>query len=314
MANKICPSCGRECSPRAKKCAGCGALIDTVASQKDIEGTPAGTATIVKPVPSASKAPKYKLPDKTASSCAGRFALHTLLSVLGFGVAFLLGGLVIDILEDLFAPEVSLATFMHTAIFMSCSAAIVALICGIVGPIATYDYTKENSYKIVRARPRPFYLCALSYLAISVAALVYHLILRARYADQISTTSEANIILPLALSLAAAIYYLVYTVTSLLHIKGAVCTSCGHVSCKIKIGESQHGKTEKYETRQRTYAGASYDVYSGGTHVGTITGPDTTVTESRKVTTETWDEYFECIHCKHRSTSGASKKEKEKWS
>ncbi len=312
MAEKICSKCGISYSARKRKCDSCGAPLSPVPLK--IDNVSEGNQPSAASAPKVKNAPKYRLPDTTASSCAKRFILHTLLSLIGFGVAFILGGLVIEVLEELFAPALSLATVKHTTIFMSCAAFVVALVCGLVGPIAVHDFSKENSYKIVRARPRPFYICSLLYVLIAVSSLVYHIILRTRYSSEISAITDESAILSLSLSFAGIIYYLTYTIFTILHIKGAVCSSCGHISCLVKIGESSHTKTEDIETRERTYGGQSYDVYtSGGTYVGTATGPDTTVTENRTVTTESWSDYFECAHCKHRSAAVASKKEKGRW-
>lgn len=72
--------------------------------------------------------------------------------------------------------------------------------------------------------------------------------------------------------------------------------------------------TIRTESKDVTCAGTSYDVYSGGTHVGTVSGSDIHTKKTREITTHEWDVYCECIYCGHRKSAKESKVEKGSWS
>lgn len=72
--------------------------------------------------------------------------------------------------------------------------------------------------------------------------------------------------------------------------------------------------TIRTESKDVTYAGTSYDAYSGGTHVGTVSGSDIHAKKTREITTHEWDVYCECIYCGHRKSAKESKVEKGSWS
>ena len=318
MAFISCPKCKKTISDKVESCPHCG-------TPKSEFQAPAGAKRASKASPAPKKtspaadAPKTKkapamqsYADQTASETVKRFLFHTVVAIIGFGIAYLLGGLAVDLLED--TLSLNLSTVSAVTLFMTIAAVIVAVIAGVGGPIATADYSPEEKGKIVRARPKPLHLCCILYYVLAAVGFFIYFSLRKEYAEQLDSVVDEKIILSLALSLAGAVYLAVFGLCSNLHVLGATCRKCGHVSCRVKIGESTHKSETSVETRERTYGGASYDVYdSSGAHIGTATGPDTTATERRTVTTEHWDEYFECHFCKHHSSAKASKTTKESW-
>ena len=317
MAYIRCTSCQKTVSSKASKCPYCNAEIRLTDAKMPVsEGTPKRTQKKKTSTTPTREEKKYKLPDKTASYTAKRFILHTIVSLIGYGIAFLLGGLVIDILEKLFAPALVLSTLKHTRAFLTGFALVVAMIAGGFGPIGKGAYVyglKESEF--VRARALPLQWLSFAYLIPSIGSLVFYLISR----EKLMHVVESNLgtdkeILTLAISFSICVYYAVFTFGSFGRVMSSRCPQCLHIDCKRKCGESAHTHTSETQQRERKVAGASYDVYTtSGTHVGTVQGPDSTVTESRTVTTESWNVSWQCIHCGYRGTTAESSVSKSKW-
>ena len=325
MAYISCPSCHKTVSSKASVCPYCGAKpispeekTPTIEFEepKTAEERTAEVRTKKKKTAPATTTPKkaktkkkIELPDKTVSNTVKRMIFQTIVSFIGYGIAFLLGGLVIDILEGLFAPALVLSTLKHTRAFLTGSALLVGIFAGSAGPIARGQYIpKEDAKKIVRAKALPLQWLSLVYLLPAIAAAIFYIISR----EKLMHVVESNVgtdkeILTLAISFSVCIYYAVFTLGSFIHVMMSRCPKCHHIDCKVKYGESDHTFESETVTRERTVAGSSYDVYtSSGTHVGTISGPDSTVTQQREITTEKWSVYWRCIHC---GCSGSTKED-----
>lgn len=331
MAYIRCASCQKTVSSKATICPYCKMpplSRDGKAPEVSEEETPAEVTTGAscegesvrkkkKKSPATPKKKKRELPDMTRSNTIKRFLLHTLCSVIGYGVAFVLAGLLIEILEELFAPQLVLSTLKHTRAFLTGSAIVLGFALGACGPMAHGAYRKaEEKKSIIRARALPLQWLSLVYVAFGAIALVLYFVFRAKLPhvveNNVGTDKE---ILTLAISFSVAIYYALYALGSFINVIIARCPQCHHIDCKIKYGESEHAFSEQTETRERKVAGASYDVYTtSGTHVGTITGSDSTVEESRTVTTEDWSSYWRCAICGHCGQTKESDTHKSSWS
>lgn len=330
MAYIRCVSCQKTVSSKAAICPYCKMSPlsrDGKAPEVSEEETPAEVTTGAsgegesvrkkkKKSPATPKKKKRELPDMTRAYATKRFLFHTIVSVIGYGVAFILAGLLIDILEDLFAPQLVLSTLKHTRAFLSGSALVFGFAVGGLGPIAKGSYLDAKEKKtIVRARALPLQWLSLVYLALGAVSLVVYFIFRARLPhvveNNVGTDKE---ILTLAISFSVAVYYAFYSLGTFIKVMFSRCPKCHYIDCKIKYGESDHTIQSEIETRERTVAGASYDVYtSSGTHVGTVTGPDSTVTQSRTVTTEDWSSFWRCELCGHCGATKEGTTSKTKW-
>ncbi len=324
MAYIRCASCNRTLSSKSTKCPYCGASplktdnkspVGTPVTERPTELTPPPVRKKKKTSASPSKK-KPELPDMTAKNTVTRFIWHTVVSVIGYGIAFLLAGLLIDLLEDLFAPALVLSTLKHTRAFMSGSAIIFGFAVGGLGPIGKGSYIEKiDAPKIIRARALPLQWLSLSYLLLCAGAVVFYIISRA----QLPHVVESNFgtdkeILTLAISFSVAVYYAFYTLGTFIKVIASRCPRCHHIDCKVKYGESAHTTRSETEQRERTVAGASYDVYTtSGVHVGTVQGSDSTVTETRTVTTEEWQVSWRCAHCGYCGESHEGKVAKTKW-
>ena len=318
MAYISCSSCNKTVSSKAKKCPHCGASVLSTDAKAPTEAPEAPVEKKKKASPKPRQPKKTPmLPDMTKKNTVVRFLLHTLVSVIGYGVAFLLGGLVIEILEELFAPALVLSTLKHTRAFLTGAAILFGFGVGALGPIGKGAYIDgEDAKKIIRARALPLQWLSLVYLLFSAGAVVFYLIFRAKLSHVVeSNTGTDAEILTLAISFSAAVYYALYTLGSFLRVIASRCPKCRHIDCKVKVSESEHTFESETESRERTVAGASYDVYTtSGTHVGTVRGSDSTVTESRTVTTESWHVGWRCVHCGYTGETSEGTVHKTSWS
>lgn len=334
MAYITCPSCNKTITNKTPFCRYCGSahgMTPTALTGKPSARSRAstGAAPTQGDAPKVPRAPRKKtatsaprmpkLPDQTQQNTVRRFILHAIVSVIGVALAAVLGMLLGELgikLFELISSEID--AFVVMLIFSFIGAAIAGLIVGVAGPIAKESFRPEADKPfIIYAKAAPLKKLSFAYYAFFAIALALFLYFQVELGEQVKELlgSDAKEYYFYFIAYCAAVYYLVFPLASYLHVCFASCPACGCIDCKIKIGESAHESTTQEQTRERTYAGASYDVYTtDGTHVGTVRGSDSTVTETREVTTESWQNIYRCVICGKEGSEKEFKTTKTKWS
>jgi len=107
---------------------------------------------------------KFSGIDYTKSNTTKRFIYQLLASIICAGIAFILGGLIVYIIQELLAG-LTLNLLVITMIVMAISSVIVGSALGIVGPITLSQgayVKKENQGFIVKAKSKPLKILSLT--------------------------------------------------------------------------------------------------------------------------------------------------------
>lgn len=331
MAYITCPSCNKRITDKTPFCRFCGkahGVTPQPTQKKTVETgeADASSLTASPEIPAPPKAPRKrvaepkmpKLPDQTTYNTIRRFILHAIVSVVGIALAAVLGMVLGELgVKACVAISSEIDVFVVMMVLCSIGAAVAALIVGVAGPIAKESFRPaEDKPFIIYAKAAPLKKLSFAYYVFFAAALAVFVCFQIKYGEQVKGLlgSDAKEYYAYFIAYSAAVYYLIFPLATLLHVGFASCPACGCIDCKIKIGESEHTSEVATQTRQRTYAGSSYDVYtSDGTHVGTIRGQDSTVEETREVTTEGWENIFRCEICGKTGSEKEFKTTKSSW-
>lgn len=242
---------------------------------------------------------KPNIVDKTKKVTTLQIISRTAICVVALGIVYLASFL-----------EILIRSYVAMTVILCIVGAFLGIMFGLAPGLGSYT-KKEDKDSICYARTKPLHIASLFFILPGIAFAVMYVIGLIEQGARPETLEPDNLV-PVFLGMAICSF--LYAGFTQIAIVMDTCPDCGAFNSHVEVGKSDVKTTTRIETKDVTYSGSSYDVYSGGTHVGTVRGSDSHGKETREVTTREWEVYCECIYCGHKKSVKESDTEKGKWS
>lgn len=242
---------------------------------------------------------KSNIVDKTKKVTTLQIISRTALCAVALGIVYLASFL-----------GILIRSYVAMTVILCIVGAFLGIMLGLAPGLGSYA-KKEDKGSICYARPKPLHIASLVFILPGIAFVVMYILGLIEQGARPETLESDNLV-PVFLGMAICSF--LYAGFTQIAIVMDTCPGCGAFNSHVEVGKSGVKTTTRTESRDVTYAGASYDVYSGGTCVGTVRGSDSHGKETREITTREWDVYCECIYCGHKKSVKEDKIEKGKWS